>query len=689
MNQKPKTERQMVGTDDHTQGLSNLLLHHSDSIAMMETENPEVETPVKMANLSTKNEEMVIDPYWVSKLDLPHDPKTWTIDEVYKWAANIIKPGHAQKLKTQEIDGSSLLEMTKLDLDRCGLPVGPATNLIQEIEKLKPEPLAKTRVSRRPKLEKMESVVTKFIDEGFSPTNFCSFRKPSVQIVLDKSKEANHLLVVSPAFTGKSALCQLVYDHLLSSGAVAHLLDVANYYPSVSATTKDLSEYLLQELGQPFGHLLASQEEQWFLIDEAQKLYPITKEALQGSYPALAESTPAAELARFRAMAQHEIFWSEIKKALKRHHFIFFSSYGAKKIGAETPTPPSIGSNRETSLAYFQEEEARELLEDFCTRSKLHWIQQSKEGQDFLFDYLNTRTRLHVGFVALILSIINRDSKHLPNLEALQKTLYSNAFFNELSYARGVPAPEDLKPAERNLLKNFLFQETISEENETLISTLLKKGVLIQERDTENAWHTKVPCPLSKELFLQRCFVQSRPEQDYILTLEEFMTQFLEQMSLQTMKQSLSKSIDKKKNRHLSEAFWQHQLSLCGYKLLDRATRVNVEVKKIENTKGTVDFVIVRNGNRTWVVELLVEGQTKDTKCETTGEEHHNRFLKGGKYENFAKLGDYLVVDFRQGTVGDTKATLPNYWIIYYELDQNTFQVVTLSNAVKTITMLS
>ncbi len=106
------------------------------------------------------------DPSWVSfKLALPEDPKKWTIDQVCEWASTVIESEHAQKLKPQEIDGSSLFLMTKLGFESCGIPGGPATNLMNAIEKLKPQSQKQTQGIHR----------------FFSPVNF-SLLDPPVKV---------------------------------------------------------------------------------------------------------------------------------------------------------------------------------------------------------------------------------------------------------------------------------------------------------------------------------------------------------------------------------------------------------------------------------------------------------------------------------------------------------------------------
>jgi carbonic anhydrase len=61
----------------------------------------------------------------------------WTIEEVVIWAAKFIETENASKLKGQEVDGKALLNLNVASLERCGIPVGPASILAKEIEKLR------------------------------------------------------------------------------------------------------------------------------------------------------------------------------------------------------------------------------------------------------------------------------------------------------------------------------------------------------------------------------------------------------------------------------------------------------------------------------------------------------------------------------------------------------------------------
>ena len=71
---------------------------------------------------------------------LGQNPLEWSVDDVVYWATNVVKIDEedAEKLRSQKIKGTSLQEMTKEDFERCGIPIGPAAELIKEIRHLFP-----------------------------------------------------------------------------------------------------------------------------------------------------------------------------------------------------------------------------------------------------------------------------------------------------------------------------------------------------------------------------------------------------------------------------------------------------------------------------------------------------------------------------------------------------------------------
>eukprot|EP01126_Amoeba_proteus_P016623 TRINITY_DN17745_c0_g1_i1.p1 TRINITY_DN17745_c0_g1~~TRINITY_DN17745_c0_g1_i1.p1 ORF type:complete len:164 (-),score=24.12 TRINITY_DN17745_c0_g1_i1:459-950(-) len=62
--------------------------------------------------------------------------RDWTAENVYEWTSCIVGSKFAQILKDQEIDGSSLSELTRVDLERLDVPTGVAVRLERAIKSL-------------------------------------------------------------------------------------------------------------------------------------------------------------------------------------------------------------------------------------------------------------------------------------------------------------------------------------------------------------------------------------------------------------------------------------------------------------------------------------------------------------------------------------------------------------------------
>ena len=67
---------------------------------------------------------------------LPPDAMGWSVAQVRRWAVEEvgIDEEDADKLKQQKIDGRALHTMTEVKLERCGIPIGPSSLLMEAIE---------------------------------------------------------------------------------------------------------------------------------------------------------------------------------------------------------------------------------------------------------------------------------------------------------------------------------------------------------------------------------------------------------------------------------------------------------------------------------------------------------------------------------------------------------------------------
>jgi hypothetical protein len=62
--------------------------------------------------------------------------QAWSVEQVRDWAQAVVGHKHASVLEKQEISGDQLLKVTKEELERCGIPMGPAGKLMDAIKLL-------------------------------------------------------------------------------------------------------------------------------------------------------------------------------------------------------------------------------------------------------------------------------------------------------------------------------------------------------------------------------------------------------------------------------------------------------------------------------------------------------------------------------------------------------------------------
>jgi len=109
----------------------------------------------------------------------------WNVDEVSQWALKIdgIKKEDAEAFRKQRVTGRALLELDEVKLERCGIPIGPASILAKEINKLKElkqdvVPVIKVHISE----ERQRFLSSPSLDQIYLPHNsgrFFNYSGPS------------------------------------------------------------------------------------------------------------------------------------------------------------------------------------------------------------------------------------------------------------------------------------------------------------------------------------------------------------------------------------------------------------------------------------------------------------------------------------------------------------------------------
>lgn len=312
-----------------------------------------------------------------------------------------------------------------------------------------------------------------------------------------------------------------------------------------------------------------------------------------------------------------------------------------------------------------------ELYCDFVKRTQIHWIKGRVIPQSFK-DSIKSLTNYHVGYVSSILGAVNIQQRDNYNEEVLNIFMNSAKVIFSLSQQRATPSEQELNRLTEEERFDFfsLLQGIQTNIEEVKLSRFIKCGWLI--KDEKN--RISIPCPAFVDIIYNNYFKSSRPKTDNYGDngLIIFMKDFLQELRANTIINSLSTSTARKK--HLLEAFWCHEFYRIGSSLLRDDTYLHTQVQQVEQStiKGKVDYVL-KNGSRNWVLEFLINGDIANT-----AQEHYQRFQT--KYRHFSKY-PRLIVDFRQtkNPISPDKyqerAPYVNYWIVYYHLDEDQFQV--------------
>jgi hypothetical protein len=244
--------------------------------------------------------------------------------------------------------------------------------------------------------------------------------------------------------------------------------------------------------------------------------------------------------------------------------------------------------------------------------------------------------------------------------------LYSPKIIRSVSAERASPSLMELnqlREEEKATLLELLRSESKPINESQYYVQFVKKGWLKLDEGT-----VSFPCHFSKEILYLHFYGLNRPIKDEFDSLEQFMFAFLQRLPRNFLATSLSKSIDK--SNTLLEIFWCHEFYRISYGLLRQDTYTHGQVQKVENFQidGKVDFII-KNGDRTWVIEFLICGDDKINRVETEASSHISRFQ--GKYKVF-KQYQYLIIDFRPGKGAKLQTVdYPNYWLVYYDPTNN------------------
>ena len=368
-----------------------------------------------------------------------------------------------------------------------------------------------------------------------------TFRAASVSEIISQINKYVIFLIQSSPFTGKTSLLELVADELVRQKEKVITLSLLGYSPQID----NLSDFVVKKLNIPsYETIFKPKERTYLLIDEYQKLYPLTAQSIQECYSISTERVATA--------AANHIQWMEnLKEASQNEHFrcLCFSGYCCYKRATIASTPPSI-TTKTTKYAKFTDQEMGELFSDFTLRTQISCIRQNSQIPPAFQLAVQELSGNHVGYTSAIIHFVNDNAHCVKTEEDLLTLLKSPRLYQFLLPLRPTSTYSGLDDPEKELLKLFLINTSVPQEDKWL--SLLCRGWVSILNPTEPNSPLCLPSSLSRQLLLMSVYGKITPKAPgQITSLENLLNGFLQQISKKILQETL---------RLLTvpyEAFWQ------------------------------------------------------------------------------------------------------------------------------------
>ncbi|KAL3662135.1 hypothetical protein V7S43_012936 [Phytophthora oleae] len=458
--------------------------------------------------------------------------------------------------------------------------------------------------------------------EGGVPSTFRTVRKAAVAAIASLLDRIPVIFVRAPPLSGKTAMCHLLYNHIVRSKPDAL---VAFVRANRMAKNETFAEYFKKIYGCDFEEFCANDCDRVLLIDEAQITYNdeqlwrgYVKDALESQIPGL--------------------------------RLVLFSSYGSfnvyrKQERAGTPilVPPdnTFGLNATPSKPGLQ-----------LSRVELEEMVQNSIGAS-VSDLIWILCSGHIGIArAILIFLHSKFGATTPNAGDVEMELRSVELLQYIrSSYRGIPTAD----AFQRVVKGYdLLEETKLKMSEILNGVASGKAILLSDGQRTPRSQTAVELltelgflyedqakqlQFASSMHLKIWLYSSRTDPiGYMVSdvsHEDFVVACVQRMSasrLQNFATENATSVARER---------QIQMELYGAttSCLPRGVLVTPEWRT-DDGKGFIDLMI-RGSSILWFWELLANGD------DAVG--HSKRFKTGGKYYgSLTGSSRYALIDFRQ-----------------------------------------
>lgn len=240
-------------------------------------------------------------------------------------------------------------------------------------------------------------------------------------------------------------------------------------------------------------NLFESEEPLYLVFDETQILYPRTKSHMEELNYCKTTDIPD----RLRAL---ETFWKYIKDAPSANtRILCFASYGRVSPSTTVLSTPFDFDTR-FSFPNFTDTDLDELFADFSIRTQNYHLRNL--FPDIARQKIIELTEGHVGYVSAILHYLNTEPSIRDEVSLLQ-CLESYGCSDFALHQRITPDWSRLTTEQRNeLVRIWYLSEVPFDGSNPCHEFFIRRGWLAYTDGSHEA--IKLPCPLSKQLFLSK-----------------------------------------------------------------------------------------------------------------------------------------------------------------------------------------
>ena len=441
-----------------------------------------------------------------------------------------------------------------------------------------------------------------------------------VDKIYNTAKNSQHVVIGSPAGTGKTSLIQLLQKKLRDEGANVIRLNMSSAYAADYYITK-LRE---KQIDPADADSLENLQNTWLLLDDAQRAYT----------------------------EDFNRFWESVVKDIGGADAKGLFVVIAATYDLSTPESPACFKPLEHVDAYINESEARELLQ-------MHY---SSWGYGDWEEFRSTQLKMsallplaepplfHVGVIMAGILMLNQLRKNANQLQLTEQMalvkLRHRAFipFLKRCFALG-NLPEGYKD---QLLDAVIGKNEFILAEDAILGPFLRAGVLNEKGN--------FTCMAATWFYNDQCF----PNRSLTTPadLDSLVRNVVSILSAKRLSDTLENGFPK-------EATFQHLFNEAMSQLLKVHNKVipelNTQVTPTHGSNGTGELDFYINGNLKWCLELLRMGDKIGN--------HLERFNPlNGRYRN-VEMNDYLVVDCRGPKVGSGVQANASRCTLYFSSD--------------------